>query len=589
MSAPDTTAIQKASARPGPFDWYRNINQQERRTFWSCKIGYGLDGMDTQMLSFVVPTLIAMWGITTGQAGLIHTSTLIASAIGGWVAGILSDRIGRVRTLQLTVLWFAFFTFLCGFAQNYEQLLIARTLMGFGFGGEWTAGAVLIGEVIRAQDRGKAVGMVQSGWALGWGLTAILYALLFSIMPPEDAWRALFILGIVPAIFVIFVRRLVKDPEIYREAKARQEPSNPSKFYEIFAPGMLFTTIRASLLTTGALGGYYAITSWLPTFLKNERGLSVLGTGGYLAMVIIGSYVGYVISAYLTDILGRKKNFILFAVGSFTIVLLYTQLPVSNGVMLWLGFPLGFFASGIFSGMGAFLTELFPTRIRGSGQGFCYNIGRALAALFPLLIGLLSQTVPLSVGIGAFAAVSYGVVILAALSLPETRGKQLDAQQLITCGHVLRICPAAKKNKAYRSVHREPPATELRHRRELRQLDHGSGRRGHALHRLRQHRLRFPCRRPEHHAQDRQPGPQPRRADWCAPGVSGSGGIWPSFHGLFHPGTSGHSALPDRRPRRYLPGPGRARQLRQTPRCDVQRHDGQPGAIACGAASRGVL
>ena len=195
--------------------------KQERRTFWSCKIGYGLDGMDTQMLSFVVPTLIAMWGITTGEAGLIHTSTLIASAIGGWVAGILSDRIGRVRTLQLTVLWFAFFTFLCGFAQNYEQLLISRTLMGFGFGGEWTAGAVLMGEVIRAKDRGKAVGMVQSGWALGWGLTAILYALLFSVLPPEDAWRALFILGIVPAIFVIFVRRLVKDPEIYREAKAK--------------------------------------------------------------------------------------------------------------------------------------------------------------------------------------------------------------------------------------------------------------------------------------------------------------------------------------------------------------------------------
>jgi len=212
MSAPDTLQLAKTTARPGPFDWYRNINQQERRTFWSCKIGYGLDGMDTQMLSFVVPTLIAMWGITTGQAGLIHTSTLIASAIGGWVAGILSDRIGRVRTLQLTVLWFAFFTFLCGFAQNYEQLLIARTLMGFGFGGEWTAGAVLIGEVIRARDRGKAVGMVQSGWALGWGLTAILYALLFSVVAAADAWRALFILGIVPAIFVIFVRRLVKDP-----------------------------------------------------------------------------------------------------------------------------------------------------------------------------------------------------------------------------------------------------------------------------------------------------------------------------------------------------------------------------------------
>jgi len=425
------TGVQQQVASPsstGPFAWYRDIDSQQRRTFWSCKIGYGLDGMDTQMLSFVIPTLIMLWGISTAEAGLIHTSTLIASAIGGWVAGILSDRIGRVRTLQLTVLWFAFFTFLCGFAQNYEQLLIARTLMGFGFGGEWTAGAVLIGEVIRAQDRGKAVGMVQSGWAIGWGLTAILYALLFSWLPAEQAWRALFLLGLVPAVFVIFVRRLVKDPEVYRQAKAAEAVEAPSHFYEIFAPGMLWTTVRASLLTTGALGGYYAITSWLPTFLKNERGLSVLGTGGYLAMVIVGSYIGYVVSAYLSDLLGRKKNFILFAVGSFIIVLLYTQVPVSDGVMLWLGFPLGFFASGIFSGMGAFLTELFPTRIRGSGQGFCYNIGKVIAALFPLLIGVLSQKVPLGLGIGVFSAVSYGVVILAALSLPETRGKHLQAR-----------------------------------------------------------------------------------------------------------------------------------------------------------------
>jgi MFS family permease len=257
-------------------------------------------------------------------------------------------------------------------------------------------------------------------------MTAVLYSLMFSILPPEDAWRALFMLGLLPAIFVIIVRRLVKEPEIYKEARKHNQGAEKVNFYEIFAPGMLSITLRASLLTTGALGGYYAITSWLPTFLKAERGLTVLGTGGYLAMVIFGSYVGYVISAFLTDLIGRKKNFILFAVGSFVVVLLYTNLPVSNTAMLWLGFPLGFFASGIFSGMGSFLTELFPTRIRGSGQGFCYNIGRAVAALFPMLIGILSQHVSLGVGIGGFAAVSYGVVILAALSLPETRGKQLE-------------------------------------------------------------------------------------------------------------------------------------------------------------------
>ncbi|MFP8981358.1 MFS transporter, partial [Pseudomonas aeruginosa] len=248
----------------------------------------------------------------------------------------------------------------------------------------------------------------------------------FSLLPPEEAWRALFMLGLLPALFVLVVRRLVKEPAIYREARQRNQGADKVSFYEIFAPGMLSITLRASLLTTGALGGYYAITAWLPTFLKTERGLTVLGTSGYLAMVILGSYVGYVVSAFLTDLIGRKKNFVLFAVGSFTVVLLYTQLPVSNGAMLWLGFPLGFFASGIFSGMGSFLTELFPTRIRGSGQGFCYNAGRAIAALFPMLIGMLGQKLSLGLGIGAFAAVSYGVVILAALSLPETRGKQLE-------------------------------------------------------------------------------------------------------------------------------------------------------------------
>ncbi|KOR17572.1 MFS transporter, partial [Burkholderia cenocepacia] len=173
--------------RNGLFSWYADAQPRERRAFWSCKVGYMLDGMDTQMLSFVIPTLVATWGITLADAGFIGTVTLLASALGGWIAGILSDRIGRVRTLQLTVLWFAVFTALCGLAQNYHQLVAARALMGFGFGGEWTAGAVLIGEVIRARDRGRAVGLVQSGWAIGWGLCALLYALLFSVLPAEQA------------------------------------------------------------------------------------------------------------------------------------------------------------------------------------------------------------------------------------------------------------------------------------------------------------------------------------------------------------------------------------------------------------------
>ena len=410
------------------FSWYGDASPRQKRAFWSCKVGYMLDGMDTQMLSFVIPTLIATWGISLADAGFIGTLTLLASALGGWAAGVLSDRIGRVRTLQLTVVWFAVFTGLCGLAQNYEQLLAARALMCFGFGGEWTAGAVLIGEVIRARDRGKAVGLVQSGWAIGWGLTAILYAVLFSVMPAELAWRALFLIGLLPALLVVVIRRYVKEPDVYEKEKAAQgKASDRPRFTEIFSPKLLSTTVRAALLATGAQGGYYAITTWLPTYLKTERHLTVMGTGGYLAMIIFGSWVGYLVSSYLTDRLGRKPNFILFAVGSMTVAFGYTMLPLSNGAMFWLGFPLGFFASGIFSGMGAFLTELFPTRVRGSGQGFCYNFGRAVGALFPFLIGALSKQYGLGASIGIFAAAAYGVLIIAALTLPETRGRELEA------------------------------------------------------------------------------------------------------------------------------------------------------------------
>ncbi|CAJ0786835.1 Putative niacin/nicotinamide transporter NaiP [Ralstonia psammae] len=423
--APAGTDATVAAKSGGLFRWYREISAQERRTFWSCKVGYALDAMDTQILSFVIPTLIGVWGLSKADAGLIGTCTLLASAAGGWVAGILSDRIGRVRALQITILWFAVFTFLCGLAQNYEQLLIARTLMGFGFGGEWTAGAVLIGEAIRSQDRGKAVGMVQAGWALGWGASALLYAWFFSVMPPETAWRALFLVGIVPAVFVFFLRRLVKEPEVFQEAKS--QAAARTRFFEIFSPRLLSTTLRAAVLTTGAQGGYYAITTWLPTFLKTERHLTVLGTGGYLAVVIIGSYIGYLTSAVLTDRLGRKRNFILFAVGSMVVALAYTHLEVTDNMMLLLGLPLGFFASGIFAGMGAFLTELFPTAVRGSGQGFCYNVGRAVGACFPFMIGQVSAHSSLGHAIGIFAAGAYGLLIVAALTLPETRGRELES------------------------------------------------------------------------------------------------------------------------------------------------------------------
>jgi MFS family permease len=408
--------------------WISALTLPERRVFTACVGGWALDAMNVQIYSFVIPALIAVWGLTRGQAGVLGTAALLVSAVGGWFAGWFADRFGRVLTLQIAILWFAVFTFLSGLAQNYQQLFVARALLGFGFGGEWAAGAVLLGEVIRAEHRGKALGIMQAGWALGWGAAALLYAVFFSIFPAEIAWRALFLVGILPALLVFYVRRYVQEPAVHLESKAKlaAQGDRPS-LLEIFRPPLLKVTILGGVMGTGAQGGYFAVTTWLPTFLRTERKLSVLDSAGYLAVLIAGSFLGYLSGGFLADRIGRRLTFLVFALGAGAVVLIYTMVPFGNSAMLVLGFPLGFFSSGVFSGMGAFFTEHFPTRVRGVGQGFTYNVGRAVGALFPTLVGVLSAKMPLGEAIGLFAGVAYATMALAAFLLPETKGKILAA------------------------------------------------------------------------------------------------------------------------------------------------------------------
>ncbi len=425
QSMPD---VRDVPADTGLTAFYREMTFSERRTFWACFSGWVLDGMDFMIYPLVIGSIIALWQVDRGTAGLAVTVTLLFSAVGGWLAGFIADRVGRVRTLQLTILWFSVFSLICAFTQSFGQLMVCRALLGLGFGGEWAAGAVLIGEAIRPQFRGRAVGSVQSGWALGWGGAVLMQAALFTVVPPEAAWRWMFAIGALPALLIFFLRRYVEEPEIAVGARARVAATGdrPS-IWEIFAPGLRRTTLLAALLGTGAQGGYYAISTWVPTFLRGERGLTVIGSSGYLAVLISGSFVGYLLGAWLADRIGRRPLFILSSIAAIVLVLVYTTLPFSNTVMLWLGFPLGVASSAYFSGIGAFFTELFPTRLRGSGQGFAYNFGRGIGALFPTLVGYLSGTVALSTAIAIFAVIAYGLLLVAALLLPETRGKVLQA------------------------------------------------------------------------------------------------------------------------------------------------------------------
>jgi MFS family permease len=404
--------------------WFTQLNSKERSALAATFAGWMLDGMDVMVYSFVLPTLIVLWHISKGEAGLLGTSALLLSSLGGWLAGLAADRYGRVKVLQLTILWFAFFTFLSGFANGFTQLLVFRGLQGLGFGGEWAVGSVLIGETIRSKYRGRAVGTVQGGWAIGWGISALFYTLFFAVLPPHLAWRAMFWIGLLPALLAVWVRSHVSESTTFERALATRKTESSTNFLRIFSPALIKTTMLASLVALGGQGGYYAITTWLPLYL-NARGLSVMHTGGYLMVVIAGSFAGYLTAAHLADRIGRKWTLVLFAVLSFTTVLFYTAFPISDEATLFLGFPLGFFPSGAFSPMGAFFTELFPTSLRGSGQGFAYNLGRGIGALFPTLVGYFSAHMQLGRAIAVFAVAAYMLMALSVLLLPETSGIDL--------------------------------------------------------------------------------------------------------------------------------------------------------------------
>lgn len=423
-------------------NWYKELSLGEKRTFWGCFGGWALDALDVQMFSFLVGTLIAVFGISQTQAGVLGTTTLVASAIGGWIAGGLADRYGRVRVMQVTVLWYAFFTFLSGFTTSYEQLLVTRSLQGLGFGGEWACGAVLMGEIIRPQHRGKAVGCVQSGYAVGWGAAAILTAVLFLVLPREWAWRAAFWAGLLPAALVIFLRRYVHEPEVFEDSQRRLAASayRPG-LLTIFQPAHLRVTILASLLALGLQGSGYAIVTWLPTFMTTVRHLSPAVGSSYVLVVTIGAFFGYVVSAYLSDAIGRRRNFIIFSVCSLVVVLVYTYVPASDLVMLLLGLPLGFFTIGIYSSLGPYFTELFPTAIRATGQSFAYNFGRSIGAFFVTFVGMLAQVMPLGEAIGLLSLCGYLVTIVATLLLPETCGIALSADADAS-GHPVRLTEA---------------------------------------------------------------------------------------------------------------------------------------------------
>jgi MFS family permease len=409
--------------------WYGELAGFQKRTFWACYAGWTLDAMNAQIFSFLIPTLMALWKINSAQAGYLGTAVLIATGVGGWIAGVLADRYGRVRIMQFSIIWFALSTFVGGFALSYNQMLFVRMLQGIGFGGEWGAGAVLMGETIRPEHRGKAVGTVQSGYGIGWALATVLSTAAFLWLPQAWAWRALLWFGAVPALFVIYIQRNVKEPAVFLEARTKRQAAGQHQpgFLAIFHRSILRTTVLSSLLALGVIGAGSAIIPWLPAYMKLVKHLSVAGVGTFMMFVTVGAFFGFLGSAYLGDFVGRRRNFLFFCVMSWLVVLGYMYLPLSHWEALLLSFPFGFFTQGSYATLGPYFTELFPTSIRAAGQSFSYNFGKGAGAVCVATVGWLAKDMSLGTAIGVVSLCAYLVAIIATLLLPETRGMRLSA------------------------------------------------------------------------------------------------------------------------------------------------------------------
>lgn len=409
--------------------WYATINKRQWKALFAAQFGWMLDAMDIMFYAFALVAIQSEFKLTSAQAGAVASLTLLASAFGGIFFGALADRIGRVRTLVLAILAYSVFTALTATAQTLAALLLWRCLVGFGMGGEWSAGSVLVSETWPAEHRGKAIGIMQSGWAIGY----ILAALISAAVLPRFGWRALFLIGILPAFLVAWIQRHVPEPEIWLKSKGarRDGPQGGPRgsIGVIFRPPLLKKTLTASLLTTCVLFAYWGLFTWMPAFLSRPvaeggAGLSIVKSSAWIVPMQIGAFFGYLLFGFLADRFGRRPTFIAFLVAAALLVPLYGQLARQEIWLFILGPFIGFFGHGYFSVFGAMLAELFPTRVRATAQGLTYNVGRAFSALAPFLIGALSDVYGIgsALGLTAFFFLLGAVVMFL---MPETKGREL--------------------------------------------------------------------------------------------------------------------------------------------------------------------
>jgi MFS family permease len=400
--------------------FFIGVDRSAWRALFAAQLGWMLDAMDFLLFTFAIVPIQKEFALSSATMGGLTSVALVASAAGGILFGRLADGIGRVRAMTISILLYSFATAGLATSTALWQLIGWRVLVGFGMGGEWSCGSVLVAETWPAKHRAKAMGIMQSGWAIG----ALIAAAASALMLGRFGWRALFLLGALPAVAAFFIRRNVPEPPLWRDRKRE-----PSRWSEMFSPQFVRRTITATLLASSVLIAYWGVITWLPAFLatpveKGGAGLTITKSAAWLILLQLGAFFGYISFGWLADRFGRRLAFTGFMIAATIVVPLFAFGARSPLTLLIIGPLVGYFAHGYFSVFGAMLAELFPTRFRASAQGFCYNAGRLASAAAPLAIGAAAQKHGLGSAI-AVDALFFAVGAVLIWMLPETKGAEL--------------------------------------------------------------------------------------------------------------------------------------------------------------------
>jgi len=431
----------------GPLQLIRQATPGQRRTLLAASMGWALDAFDAMLYSLVLAMLMRDLGMSKTIAGSLGTLTLLASGVGGVLFGLLADRIGRKQALMASILVYSVCSFASGLATSITMLAFTRFVLGLGMGGEWNTGAALVAESWPAEFRAKALSIVQSSWAIGFAAAAVVAGPVSRYF----GWRAVFFVGVLPALVTLWIQRRVPESEMWEKRAREKAPllpkpgrngppkddSNSQKkvtsyvsAMAIFSPTYLRYTVALLLFNLFGLFAWWGLFTWIPPYLslpvaQGGRGFGVMGMTELLVFLnLVGMFPGYVSFGWVADRVGRRRAVFVYTLAAAVLIPIYAAARAQS-MLLVLGAAVAFFGTGIFSGSGIMGSEIFPTAVRAQALGFTYNGARALSSLAPLVIGRVGQTKGLGWAFYLCAA-GYLLAALMTTQLPETKGKLLE-------------------------------------------------------------------------------------------------------------------------------------------------------------------